>query len=394
MDIGKQSLAWHKKHKGKLETKLKAPIKTQADLSLAYTPGVGAVSLEISKHKNTLRDYTNVGNTIAVVSDGSAVLGLGNLGPEGAMPVMEGKAVLFKEFGGVDAIPLCLATQEVEAIIQTVKNIAPSFAGINLEDISAPRCFEIESRLKQELSIPVFHDDQHGTAIVVLAGLINALKLVDKKLAEAKIVITGAGAAGTAITTLLYEAGMRHYALVDSQGLICENRVNLNQVKKDLVTAYQTKSLDCQTINIKKSLQEVMVGADAVIGVSGPKTITKEMVASMNSRAIVFAMANPIPEIMPEVARAGGAEIVATGRSDFPNQINNVLVFPGLFRGLLDVRATDITTELKLKVATALANYIKKPTKDQIIPAPLDKKVAKVVAQAVKKHFKNKTAGR
>jgi malate dehydrogenase (oxaloacetate-decarboxylating) len=381
--INSESLELHKKLRGKLEIKSKVSLNTREDLNLAYTPGVAAVSLAIVENKNDLRTYTNVGNTVAVITDGSAVLGLGNIGPEAAMPVMEGKAILFKEFAGVDAIPICLATQNVEEIIQTVKNISPSFAGINLEDISAPRCFEIEERLQQELSIPVFHDDQHGTAIVVLAGLFNALKVVNKNINDVTVVITGAGAAGSAITTLLYQAGVKKYRLVDSKGLICRHRTDLNDSKLKLIEKYQTEDSLCQGDNVILNLEKVISGADVVIGVSGPNTITTDMIKTMASNPIVFALANPTPEIMPEEAVAGGAAVVATGRSDFPNQINNVLVFPGIFRGLLDAKATIVTPEIKIKVAQAIADYVENPTFDNIIPSPLDKNVAKIVAQAV-----------
>ncbi|HEY4483900.1 MAG TPA: NADP-dependent malic enzyme [Candidatus Paceibacterota bacterium] len=381
--INLQSLELHKKLRGKLEIKSKVSLNTRQDLNLAYTPGVAAVSLVIADNKNDLRTYTNVGNTVAVITDGSAVLGLGNIGPEAAMPVMEGKAILFKEFAGVDAIPICLLTQDVEEIIQTIKNISPSFAGINLEDISAPRCFEIEERLQQELSIPVFHDDQHGTAIVVLAGLINALKVVNKNINEVTVVITGAGAAGSAITTLLYQAGVKKYRLVDSKGLICHHRTDLNDSKLKLIEKCQTEDSLCQGDHAILTLEQVISGADVVVGVSGPNTITSDMIKTMNSGSIVFALANPTPEIMPEEAVAGGAAVVATGRSDFPNQINNVLVFPGIFRGLLDAKATIVTPEIKIKVAEAIAAYVENPTFDNIIPSPLDKNVAKIVAQAV-----------
>ncbi len=381
--INTESLELHRKLRGKLEIKSKVSLNTREDLNLAYTPGVAAVSLAIAENKNDLRTYTNVGNTVAVVTDGSAVLGLGNIGPEAAMPVMEGKAVLFKEFAGVDAVPICLATQDVEEIIQTVKNIAPSFAGINLEDISAPRCFEIEERLQKELSIPVFHDDQHGTAIVVLAGLVNALKVVNKNINNITVVITGAGAAGSAITTLLYQAGVKKYRLVDSKGLICRHRNDLNSSKLKLIEKYQTENNLCNGDHKILSLDQVIIGADVIIGVSGPDTITKDMIKTMNNDPIVFALANPTPEIMPAEALAGGAIVVATGRSDFPNQINNVLVFPGIFRGLLDARATIVTPEIKIKVAQAIASCVENPTFDNIIPSPLDKNVAKIVAQAV-----------
>lgn len=385
MDISEQSLALHKKHRGKLEIKSKVPLETKEDLSLAYTPGVGAVSRLIANDPKEVNNYTNVGNTVAVVSDGSAVLGLGNIGPEAAMPVMEGKAVLFKEFGGVDAIPLCLATQDTEEIIQIVKALAPSFGGINLEDIAAPRCFEIETRLSQELAIPVFHDDQHGTAIVVLAGLINALKLVDKKLSGVNIVINGAGAAGSAIVTLLYAAGMRHYSLLDSQGLMCRHREDLNDSKRTLLRNYPSMRDACNSLCPTTTLSDAIVGADVFIGVSSAGVLTKDMVSTMAKDAIVFAMANPVPEILPDDAKAGGAAIVATGRSDFANQINNVLVFPGIFRGLLDARASRITQQMKLDAATAIAQCVREPRADYIIPSPFDRSVASAVAEAVKR---------
>jgi malate dehydrogenase (oxaloacetate-decarboxylating) len=389
MDISEQSLALHKAHRGKLEIKSKVPLETKEDLSLAYTPGVGAVSRLIANDPKEVINYTNVGNTVAVVSDGSAVLGLGNIGPEAAMPVMEGKAVLFKEFGGVDAIPLCLATQDTEEIITIVKALAPSFGGINLEDIAAPRCFEIEKRLSQELSIPVFHDDQHGTAIVVLAGLINALKLVDKKLSEVKVVINGAGAAGSAIVTLLYAAGMRHYSLLDSRGLMCNHREDLNDSKRTLLRNYPSMRAICSETCPSTSLSAAIVGADVFIGVSSAGALTTEMVSTMADNAIVFAMANPVPEILPDEAKSGGAAIVATGRSDFANQINNVLVFPGIFRGLLDARVSRITQQMKLDAATAIAGCVAEPRPDYIIPSPFDRSVATAVAEAVKRLAKS-----
>ncbi len=389
MDISEQSLALHKKHRGKLEIKSKVPLETKEDLSLAYTPGVGAVSRLIANDPKEVINYTNVGNTVAVVSDGSAVLGLGNIGPEAAMPVMEGKAVLFKEFGGVDAIPLCLATQDTEEIIAIVKALAPSFGGINLEDIAAPRCFEIEERLSQELSIPVFHDDQHGTAIVVLAGLINALKLVDKKLSEANVVINGAGAAGSAIVTLLYAAGMRQYSLLDSQGLMCAHREDLNDSKRNLLRNYPSTRNICNANCPATRLADAIVGADVFIGVSSAGVLTTEMVSTMAEQSIVFAMANPTPEILPDEAKDGGATIIATGRSDFANQINNVLVFPGIFRGLLDARVSRITQQMKLDAATAIASCVSEPRPDYIIPSPFDRNVATAVAEAVKRVAKN-----
>lgn len=383
MDTNQASLELHRSHRGKIEMRSKVPLENSTDLSLAYTPGVAEVSRHIANDHSQIRQYTNVGNTVAIVSDGSAVLGLGNIGPEAAMPVMEGKAILFKEFAGVDAIPLCLATQDTEQIIATVKALAPSFAGINLEDIAAPRCFEIEARLSRELAIPVFHDDQHGTAIVVLAGLINALKLAGKSIAEAKIVINGAGAAGIAITTLLYAAGLRRYALLDSRGVICKHRTDLNDSKRAMLVNYPSTTNDCIADCPPTPLAEVIKDADVFIGVSQGGVLTPEMVASMAPRAIVFAMANPTPEIMPDLAADAGAYIVATGRSDFPNQINNVLAFPGIFRGLLDSGAAKVTLQMKLDAAQALADHVSHPTPDHIIPAALDRTVAPIVAAAV-----------
>ncbi len=373
------SLDLHEKYKGKIEVNSKVSLNNKNDLSLAYTPGVAEPCRKIAENKTDAYKYTAKGNLVAVVSDGSAVLGLGNIGPEAAMPVMEGKSILFKEFGNVDAFPLCVDTQDTEEIIDFVKKIAPTFGGINLEDISAPRCFEIEKRLKEELDIPVFHDDQHGTAIVVLAGLINALKLVNKKIEDLKIVMSGVGAAGVAITKLLIHYGAHHFYLCDSRGVIFEGRVEgMNPVKEELAKITNPEK-------IAGKLEDVMQGADVFIGVSQAKLVTQEMIANMNDDAIVFAMANPEPEIMPELAKAGGARIVATGRSDFPNQVNNVLAFPGLFRGVLDSRATQITTEINVAAAEALADYVTDLSEDKIIPDPLDKKVAYKVAEAVKK---------
>ncbi|OHA58952.1 MAG: malate dehydrogenase [Candidatus Vogelbacteria bacterium RIFOXYD1_FULL_44_32] len=385
MDTAKLSLELHQKHRGKLETKSKVPLHTREDLSLAYTPGVAAVCQAIVSDKTTLNTYTNVGNTVAVITDGSAVLGLGNIGPEAAMPVMEGKAILFKEFGGVDAVPICLSTQDTEEIIKTITAIAPSFGGINLEDISAPRCFEIEERLKQILPIPVFHDDQHGTAIVVLAGLINALKIVKKDLTSTKVVITGAGAAGMAITKLLLTAGLKNFGLVDSKGLICHHRLDLNPAKANFIEEFPLASAYCSPTCPTTTLANVIADADILIGVSGPNTVTAEMIKSMAPKAIVFAMANPTPEIMPDVAKKAGAYVVATGRSDFPNQVNNVLAFPGLFRGLFDSGAKKVTEEMKISAARAIASCVTNPTPEEIIPSPFDKKVAKVVADAISK---------
>lgn len=376
MDINKKSLELHAKHRGKIGLHSKIKMKTALDLSLAYTPGVSEVSRQIAKDKKLIKKYTNVGNSIAIVTDGSAVLGLGNIGPEAAMPVMEGKAILFKELADVDAYPLCLASQSVDEIIKTVEMIAPSFSGINLEDISAPRCFEIEERLIEKLNIPVMHDDQHGTAIVVLAGLINALKVAKKKLPDCYVVVSGAGAAGIAITKLLLAAGLKNFSLLDSKGTISTHRKDLNKYKKQLAGL---------TRKLNTDLKGAIKGADIFIGVSQPNLLTGEMVKSMNKNAIVFAMANPTPEIMPDKALAGGALVVATGRSDFANQINNALVFPGMFRGLLDSGAKKVTTEMKLKVAKAVARCVKNPTAKNIIPKVLDKNVPKVIAKTIKK---------
>ncbi|MCM8803768.1 MAG: NAD-dependent malic enzyme [Candidatus Omnitrophica bacterium] len=380
-NLSKEALKLHKKVKGKLGIKPKVPLKTKKDLSLAYTPGVAIPCLKIKENKEKVYDYTWKGNTVAIVTDGSAVLGLGNIGPYAALPVMEGKAILFKKFGDIDAIPICLDTQQVEEIIDIVKKIAPTFGGINLEDISAPRCFIIEKRLNEELDIPVFHDDQDGTAIVVLAALINALKLVNKKIEEAKIVINGAGAAGIAIVKILYKVGAREIILCDREGIIYKGRKeNMNLAKEEIVKYLWEKSK-------KGKLKDAMVGRDVFIGVSGPNLVTKEMIKSMNRYPIVFAMSNPIPEIMPDEAKKAGAYIVGTGRSDFPNQINNLLAFPGIFRGTFDAKAKKITEKMKISCSLAIANYIpeKKLSPSYIIPSALDKDLVKVVAKAVKK---------
>lgn len=372
------ALEMHQKHQGKMEIKSKIPVESKDDLSTAYTPGVAAPCLAIADNTEEAYKYTCKGNMVAVVTDGSAVLGLGNIGPEAGMPVMEGKAILFKEFAGVDAFPICLATQDTEEIIQTVKNIAPGFGGINLEDISAPRCFEIEERLKKELDIPVFHDDQHGTAIVVLAGLINALKITGKKKEDLVTVVSGVGAAGVAITKLLMSYGLQHFYMCDSRGLIYEGRAEgMNPVKDEMakITNRDKKSGD---------LAVAMQGADLFIGVSQPDVLTVEMVKTMNPDPMIFAMSNPNPEIKPDLAHQAGASIVATGRSDYPNQINNVLAFPGLFRGVLDSRAPQITEAMKIAAAEAIANHIENPTPEEIIPYALDKTVATKVAEAVK----------
>jgi malate dehydrogenase (oxaloacetate-decarboxylating) len=377
--IRKEALKLHKAKKGKIEIKSKVPLKTKKDLSLAYTPGVAYPCLEIKEYRENVYKYTSKGNTVAIVTDGSAVLGLGNIGPYAALPVMEGKAILFKKFGDIDAIPLCLDTQDVEEIIDIVKKISPGFGGINLEDISAPRCFLIEKRLCEDLDIPVFHDDQDGTAIVVLAALTNALKIVNKKIENVKIVINGAGAAGIAITKILYKAGAKNIFLCDREGIIYRGRKrNMNFAKEEI--------LNYICGDKKGTLKDAMKGSDVFIGVSGPNLVSKEMVKSMNKYPIVFAMSNPIPEIMPDEAKQAGAYIVGTGRSDFPNQINNLLAFPGIFRGAFDGKAKKITEKMKISASYAIANYIpeKKLSPDYIIPSALDKNVAKVVANAVK----------
>lgn len=375
--ISKASLALHKKLRGKVSIVPKIPVKNKKDLSLVYTPGVGAVSLYVAAHKEKLHEYTMQGNTVAVISDGSAVLGLGNIGPEGALPVMEGKAMLFKALSGIDAFPIVLATQDTEEIIRTVKNIAPVFGGINLEDIAAPRCFEIERRLQAELSIPVLHDDQHGTALVVLSGLINAFKVVKKQPKKARIVIAGAGAAGTAIAELLMLFGVGDVLMLDSQGIIHRKRMDMSAEKRALAQKTNKK-------NITGGLDEALVGADVFIGVSKGNTVTEKHVRSMAERAIVFALANPTPEIMPDIAQKAGAMVVATGRSDFANQINNSLGFPGIFRGALDHKVRKITDEMLIRAAKNLAAVVKKPTVDHIVPNTFDKAVVPAVSKAIR----------
>ncbi len=370
------SLTFHKNLRGKIEVISRVKITSREDLSLAYTPGVADVCLAIKKDPHTVYDYTRKHNMVAVITDGSAVLGLGNIGPEASLPVMEGKCLLFKEYGNVDAFPIAVRTQDVEKFIETVSLISPMFGGINLEDISAPRCFEIEERLQKELDIPVFHDDQHGTAIVALAGLFNALKIVGKKIGDSTVVINGVGAAGVAITKLLVAAGIGDVRLVDSKGLICDSREDLNDVKKKLLELTK-KQTYCG------SLSHAVQNVDVFIGVSKPALLTQEMVKTMARDPIIFAMANPIPEIMPNDAKAAGAAIVATGRSDFPNQINNVLAFPGIFRGLFDAHIRYVSMNMKLAVAHALAEYVPHPTSEHIIPDVLDKNVANVVAKAI-----------
>lgn len=376
-DLKVEALKLHKKLRGKIRISLPLKIKNRDDLSLTYTPGVGAVSSYIAAHKNEAKEYTIKGRMIAVVSDGSAVLGLGNIGPEAALPVMEGKAALFKTFADVDAFPLVLGTQDVDEIVETIVQVAPTFAGINLEDISAPRCFEVEKRLKERLDIPVMHDDQHGTAIVVLAGLINAAKVVGKSFSKLKVVITGAGAAGTAIAKLFLLAGITDIVLLDSKGVIVRGRDGLTGHKEELADTTNPRG-------VSGDLSDALRGADVVVGVSGPSVIKAEDVARMGKNAIVFALANPVPEIMPDEAKKGGAVVVATGRSDFPNQINNSLVFPGVFRGALDHGVKKITDQMKLQAAKNLAALIKKPTKEKIIPGPFDRGVVEAVAKAIK----------
>lgn len=385
IDYFKKSIALHKKLGGKIAIKNKVDIKNFTDLSLCYTPGVGAVSSAIAKDKSLARTLTIKKNSVAVISDGSAVLGLGNIGPEAAMPVMEGKAMLFKKFADIDAVPIVLDTQDSEEIIKTVKILAPNFGGINLEDISAPRCFEIEERLKKELDIPVMHDDQHGTAIVVLAALINALKVAKKDKEKIKVVVSGAGAAGVAITKILLNYGVKHIVTLDTAGAIYFDRPNLNESKRQLARLTNLgctgkEGFKCET----GDLAETVKGADVFIGVSAPGILTGEMVKTMAEKSIVFAMSNPVPEVMPDVAKKSGAYIVATGRSDFPNQINNVLAFPGIFRGALDGRVKMITDDMKVKAAENLAKIIKKPTQENIIPTAFNKEVVKAVAKAVK----------
>lgn len=375
------ALKLHKKLAGKLSVESKGKLKTKDDWSTMYSPGVGAVSAHLAKKPEDARKYTIKNNTVAVVSDGSAVLGLGNIGPLGALPVMEGKAAIFKEVAGVDAFPIVLDTQDTEEIIKTVKAIAPGFGGINLEDIGAPKCFEIEERLKTELDIPVFHDDQHGTAIVVLAGLMNAAKVVGKKFDTLKVVIVGAGAAGRAIALLLAEAGIACTIVTDSNGIIYEGRPGLAPYKKELAKVTNGDQLQGDVL-------DAVEGADVLIGVSGPGTVAKAHIEKMSEKPIVFALANPIPEIKPEDANAAGAAVIATGRSDYPNQINNSLVFPGIFRGALDKQVNGITDEMKLAAAKKLAGMIKKPTANKIIPSVMEKDLVKTVASAVKKEKK------
>ena len=375
-----QALALHKQWNGKLDTTPKCQVKSREDLAIAYTPGVAEPCKVIAQNKGEAYQYTIKSNTIAVISDGSAVLGLGNIGAEAAMPVMEGKAVLFKEFGGVNAFPICLDTQDTEEIIRTVVNIAPAFGGINLEDISAPRCFEIETRLKELLDIPVFHDDQHGTAIVVLAGIINALKVTGKKKEACRIVINGAGSAGIAIGRLLLRYGFPHIVLCDKTGILHKNTPDLNWMQKEMM---ELTNLEGKT----GTLADAMAGADIFIGVSAPGIVTPQMVSSMNTDPILFAMANPVPEIMPDAAKKAGAKVVGTGRSDFPNQVNNVVAFPGIFKGALEGRASQITEEMKLSAALAIASLVPEEelNEDNILPEAFDPRVAETVSAAIQK---------
>ncbi|HYK73897.1 MAG TPA: malic enzyme-like NAD(P)-binding protein [Pseudoneobacillus sp.] len=381
MNLREEALHMHRVNKGKLESKSKVQVMNAKDLSLAYSPGVAEPCKEIYDKPETVYDYTMKGNMVAVVSDGTAVLGLGNIGPEAALPVMEGKAVLFKSFAGVDAFPICLNTTDIDKIVETVKLLEPTFGGVNLEDIAAPNCFVIEERLKKETNIPIFHDDQHGTAIVTVAGLVNALKLIGKKMNEIKVVANGAGAAGIAIIKLLYRYGVRDIIMCDTKGAIYEGRPNGMNAIKDEVAKFTNRD------NLQGSLEDVIKGADVFIGVSVAGALTKEMVESMNVNSIIFAMANPVPEIMPELAKEAGAKVIGTGRSDFPNQVNNVLAFPGIFRGALDVRATHINEAMKVAAVEAIAGLIHENElhEDYVIPGPFDPRVAPAVAAAVAK---------
>lgn len=383
MTTNEKALMLHEQWKGKLETVARMPVKSREDLSLAYTPGVAEPCKVIAQDKEAAYTYTWKSNTVAVVSDGSAVLGLGNIGPHAAMPVMEGKAVLFKEFGGVNAVPICLDTQDTEEIIKAVTWLAPGFGGINLEDISAPRCFEIEERLKELLDIPVFHDDQHGTAIVVLAGIINALKVVGKQKENCKVVVNGAGSAGVAITKLLLTYGFTNIVMCDKAGMISKQSEGLNWMQQKMAAVTNLSGA-------AGSLADALKGADIFVGVSAPNIVTPDMVSSMNADAILFAMANPVPEIMPDAAKAAGARVVGTGRSDFPNQVNNVVAFPGIFKGALEGRAVQITEEMKLAAARAIAGLVPddKLNEENIMPEAFDPRVAEAVAEAVKSHIR------
>ncbi len=383
MTTNEKALELHRQWNGKLETISKTPVKSREDLSYAYTPGVAEPCKVIAENKEEAYTYTMKANTVAVISDGSAVLGLGNIGPYAAMPVMEGKAVLFKEFGGVNAVPICLDTQDTDEIIKTVTYLAPGFGGINLEDISAPRCFEIEQRLKETLDIPVFHDDQHGTAIVVLAGIINALKVTGKKKEDCRVVVNGAGSAGIAITKLLLTYGFPNIIMCDKSGILSKQSAELNWMQEKMV---EVTNLSGET----GSLADALKNTDIFVGVSAPGIVTKEMAASMNKDSILFAMANPVPEIMPDLAKEAGARIVGTGRSDFPNQINNVVAFPGIFKGALEGRASQITEEMKLAAANAIADLVPNDelNENNIMPEAFDPKVVQAVAEAVKSHIR------
>ena len=382
-EIKQKALELHEKNQGKLEVVSKVKVNDAMDLALAYTPGVAEPCKKIHEDNSLAYKYTNKGNMVAVVTDGSAVLGLGNIGGIAGMPVMEGKSVLFKEFGNVDAFPICLNTQDTEEIISTVKAISPSFGGINLEDIAAPRCFEIEKRLIEELDIPVFHDDQHGTAVIVLSAVINALRIVKKDISDVKIVISGAGAAGIAISNLLTLAGAKNNLILNSRGIIDPDDEKLDEARREIARTTNPNK-------VKGNLKTAMENADIFIGVSAPGILTKEMVASMNHDAIVLAMANPVPEIYPDEAKEAGARVVGTGRSDYPNQVNNVLVFPGIFRGALDAKADRITDDMKLSAAYAIAHMVEQPVEDRILPEAFNKDVARNVANAVKKSWEEK----
>ncbi|PLX30723.1 MAG: NAD-dependent malic enzyme [Clostridiales bacterium] len=377
-DYNKMAIEMHEKHKGKITVVSKVKVEDKDALSTAYTPGVAEPCRKIHENPDSIYTYTSKGNMVAVVTDGSAVLGLGDIGADAALPVMEGKAVLFKEFGGVDAFPVCIKSNEVDEIVRTVELLEPVFGGINLEDISAPRCFEIERKLKEIMDIPVFHDDQHGTAIVVLAGIINALKIVGKNEKDMRVVVNGAGAAGTAITKLLLDFGFKDLVMCDSKGIICKGDQRLNWAKKEIAEITNLSGM-------KGDLAKAMEDSDIFIGVSAPGIVTKEMISSMKENAIVFAMANPVPEIMPDLAKEGGARVIGTGRSDFPNQVNNVLAFPAIFRGTLDVRASDINEAMKIAAARAIASVIddSEINEDNILPKPFDKRIMKSVSEAV-----------
>lgn len=375
--IGKKALAAHKKVNGKIGIINKAPLKSAEDLYIWYTPGVGAVSAHLAEFPEETKDFTMKRNAVAVISDGSAVLGLGNIGPEGAIPVLEGKAMIFKRFAGIDAFPIALATQDTDEIVRTIKNIAPVFGGINLEDISAPRCFEIEERLQKELDIPVMHDDQHGTAIVVLAGLLNAFKVAKKNIKKSRIVVVGAGPAGVAVAKLLVSYGIADITVTDSKGIVSKDRHGMEAYKKNLAAITNVRG-------IFGTVSDALVSADAVVGVSRPGALQAKDIASMNKNAIVFVLANPIPEIMPQDALCAGALVVASGRSDFPNQVNNALVYPGVFRGALSNGVKQITTEMKIKAAESLAALVERPAANRIIPSVFDKRIVPAIAKAIR----------